>query len=95
MASSTNGHPDGSRGAQITSTGTPVSDALGRVIFAPDANENGSPYATFQFTVTDDGTTNGVADPKTSGAATVTVNVTRSQRHTHGQCPNRHDGRGY
>src|SRR5207248_703611 len=63
------------RGAQITSTGTVISDSQVRVIFAPAANANGSPYATFQFTVSDNGTTAGVADPKTSAAATVTVNV--------------------
>ena len=58
------------RGPAITTAGTTVTDSLGRVIFAPDANENGSPYSTFQFTVTDDGTPS-----LTSAPAIVTVNV--------------------
>ena len=68
----------GGRGAQITSAGTSVSDALGRVIFAPLANDNRIPYAVFQFTVTDNGTTAGVADPKTSSAAMLLLDVTEA-----------------
>src|SRR5205814_1887079 len=41
----------------------------GNVMFTPTANFNG--LASFQYTVEDNGTTNGVADPKTSGTATV------------------------
>src|SRR5258705_8658915 len=44
------------------------------ITYTPDANYNGP--ASFSYTVTDDGTTNGVADPKTS---TATVNVTVSE----------------
>ena len=67
---------DGSRGAPIFNPDTMVSDALGRVIFEPDTNENGSPYTSFQFIVIDNGTTAGVADPKSSSTVAVTVNVT-------------------
>src|SRR5207249_2951225 len=61
------------RGAAITATGTAVTDSLGRLIFAPDTNENGTGYASFQFTVTDDASAGGPA--LTSAAATVTINV--------------------
>src|SRR5207249_3078618 len=50
--------------------------AAGKLKFVPDADENGSPYATFTFQVRDDGgTANGGAnlDPT---ANTMTVNVT-------------------
>jgi Bacterial Ig domain/Bacterial cadherin-like domain len=45
--------------------------ASGNVTYTPAANYNGA--ASFSYTVTDNGTTNGVADPKTD---TATVNVT-------------------
>src|SRR2546428_39748 len=64
------------RGTAITAVGTAVSDSQARVIFAPASNENGSPYTSFAFKVTDNGTTAGSPDPKTSTAATVTLNVT-------------------
>ncbi len=56
------------QGAEITSVPTTVTDSQGRVVFCPDENENGSPYATFQFSVS-----NNLA---LFGPATVTVNVT-------------------
>ena len=47
----------------------------GNVVFTPDANFAGA--ASFDYTVTDDGTTNGTADPKSSAApGHVTFNVT-------------------
>ena len=54
--------------------GGTVSIVGGNVLFTPTANYFGP--ASFQYTVEDNGTTNGVADPKTSGAATVSFNVT-------------------
>ena len=61
--------PDGvSRGTQITSPGTTVTDSQGRVIFAPDSDGNGTPYAAFDFKVND-----GQAD---SAEATATINLT-------------------
>src|SRR5439155_266599 len=62
------------RGTAITTAGTTVSDSLNRIIFAPAGNENGSPYTTFKFTVTDDATAGGAA--LTSAEATMTMNVT-------------------
>jgi len=56
------------RGAQITTVPTAVTDASDRVIFVPDADENGTPYATFTFSASD--------GSLSSSAATVTVNVT-------------------
>ncbi|HVG33171.1 MAG TPA: cadherin-like domain-containing protein, partial [Pyrinomonadaceae bacterium] len=53
--------------------GTASSDAV-NVYFTPTANYNGA--ASFQYTVTDDGTTNGLADPQTSAPATVSFNIT-------------------
>ena len=48
----------------------------GKLKFVPDANENGSPYATFTFQVQDDGgTANGGVDLDPS-ANTMTVDVT-------------------
>src|SRR5207245_9027875 len=64
------------RGAAITVVGTAGSDRQARGNFAPASNENGTPYTTFAFKVTDNGTTAGVADPKTSTAATVPISVT-------------------
>jgi len=54
--------------------GGTVSIVGGNVLFTPTANFNGA--ASFQYTVEDNGTTNGVADPKTSAAATVSFNIT-------------------
>jgi hypothetical protein len=51
--------------------GGTVSIVSGDVLFALTANYFGP--ASFQYTVEDNGTTKGVADPKTSGAATVTL----------------------
>lgn len=56
------------QGDEITSVPTTVTDSQGRVVFCPDENENGSPYATFEFKVS-----NNLA---LFGPATVTVNVT-------------------
>src|SRR4051812_46389761 len=61
----------------ITSTtsgvhGTVSTDGLS-VTYVPDANYNGPD--TFTYTITDNGTTNGGSDPKSS-TATVSVNVT-------------------
>jgi alpha-tubulin suppressor-like RCC1 family protein len=41
------------RGAAITSPGTTVEDALGRILFAAETNAVGSPYASFHFTAHD------------------------------------------
>jgi large repetitive protein len=49
-----------------------VSAASGNITFTPDANFFG--IASFRYTIVDDGTTDGAADPKTA-FATVTVNV--------------------
>ncbi|HEY4415949.1 MAG TPA: LamG-like jellyroll fold domain-containing protein, partial [Verrucomicrobiae bacterium] len=59
----------GVRGLPINSVGTLVSDAGGKIIFAPAAGEAGSPYASFNF-LADDG-------QFTSGTAQVTVNVSQ------------------
>jgi len=50
-----------------------VTLSAGNITYTPAANFNGTD--TFTYTVTDNGTTNGVVDPKTS-TATVTVTVT-------------------
>ncbi|MEX2558820.1 MAG: Ig-like domain-containing protein [Pirellulales bacterium] len=55
------------RGAEITSANTEVTDAARRVIYVPDANNNGSPYDTFRFLV---------RDGQDSPEAVITVNVT-------------------
>lgn len=57
----------GSRGAQIVTANTSVSDPLARIFFAPVADQAGSPHATFGFTAGD-----GFA---LSTPATVTVNI--------------------
>jgi hypothetical protein len=57
----------GSRGPAILSSAQAVSDPNGRIIFAPAANEIGSPHAIFSF-VTHDG-------EAYSAPATVSVNV--------------------
>ena len=54
--------------------GGTVSIVGGNVVFTPTADYNGP--ASFDYTVEDNGTTNGVADPKTSGTATVSFNIT-------------------
>ena len=54
-------------GAQITTAPTTVTNAAHKVLFRPDPNENGSPYATFAFKVND-----GTID---SDTATVTITV--------------------
>lgn len=58
----------GNRGTAITSAPAAVADAQWRLIFAPPADANGSPFTTFDFIVND-----GTVD---SLPATVTVNVT-------------------
>jgi hypothetical protein len=50
--------------------GGTVTIVAGSVVFTPAANYSGS--ASFDYTVEDNGTTNGAADPKSSGTATVT-----------------------
>jgi alpha-tubulin suppressor-like RCC1 family protein len=57
----------GARGAAISSAGGVVGDLEGRLIFAPDNDAFGSPYATFQFVAND-----GRLD---SDAATVTLHI--------------------
>ncbi|HZI31779.1 MAG TPA: LamG-like jellyroll fold domain-containing protein, partial [Candidatus Binatia bacterium] len=57
----------GTRGLPINAPGTQVSDAGGRVIFAPATGETGDPYASFDFMV-DDGFYG-------SSPALVTVNI--------------------
>ena len=57
----------GGRGAPITAANTPVSDAPGRVIFAPALGGFGNPYDSFSFVAND-----GELD---SAPATVTVNI--------------------
>ena len=54
--------------------GGTVSILGGNVIFTPTADYNGP--ASFHYTVEDNGTTNGVADPKTSGTATASFTIT-------------------
>jgi hypothetical protein len=54
--------------------GGTVSIVGGNVIFTPTADYFGP--ASFQYTVQDNGTTNGAADPKTSGPATVSFTIT-------------------
>jgi CSLREA domain-containing protein len=44
------------------------------VLFTPNLNFYGA--ASFKYTILDDGTTNGVSDPRGSGLATVNINVT-------------------
>ncbi|MEY4384898.1 MAG: hypothetical protein RLY20_181 [Verrucomicrobiota bacterium] len=55
----------GARGAAIVATNTPVTDPLGRVIYAPPAHAFGSPYTSFNF-LANDGSTN-------SSVATLTI----------------------
>ena len=54
--------------------GGTVSILAGNVLFTPTANYNGP--ASFDYTVEDNGTTNGVADPLTSGTATASFTIT-------------------
>jgi len=60
----------------ITSVGNAVNGTVqlvgGNPVFTPNANFEGT--GSFQYTVTDNGTTNGAADPKTA-TATVNLNV--------------------
>ena len=58
--------PDG-RGSAITTANTPVTDSLGRVLFAPEPDAQGLPYTTFNFLASD-----GEAD---SSEATFTVSI--------------------
>src|SRR6185436_12649706 len=53
--------------------GGTVSISGGNVLFTPTANYTGP--ASFDYTVEDNGTTNGAADPKTSGPAKVSFNI--------------------
>jgi len=46
-------YTDNGPGTQITSSNTPVTDAVGRVFFVPFSDEVGSPYTTFGFYVND------------------------------------------
>jgi hypothetical protein len=61
-------------GASVVTSGagTVAVNASGNIVFTPAANFVGA--AVIQFTATDNGTTNGVADPK-SATASITVNV--------------------
>jgi alpha-tubulin suppressor-like RCC1 family protein len=61
----------GIRGDAISAMNTPVSDAQGRVIYAPPAHAFGSPFTTFNF-LAHDGKTN-------SGVATLTLNLFPAQ----------------
>jgi hypothetical protein len=54
--------------------GGTVSIVAGNVVFTPTADYNGP--ASFQYTVEDNGTTNGAADRRTSAAATASFNIT-------------------
>jgi hypothetical protein len=60
--------------ANHTFTITATDIAGGKLSFVPDANANASPYATFQFQVTDDGGTN-LGGAETSAPQTFTVNI--------------------
>jgi CSLREA domain-containing protein len=57
-----------------SAVGGTLSLVAGFVVFTPEENYNGP--ASFDYTAQDNGTTNGVADPKTSGPAHVTFNIT-------------------
>ncbi len=59
-----------------TAQGGTVALSGGNVTYTPKAHFNGTD--TFTYTVTDNGTTDGVSAPKTSTAATVTVTVSAS-----------------
>jgi hypothetical protein len=61
---------NGVRGLAINAVNTPVSDSAGRIIFAPDPDATGTPYATFGF-VAEDGVYH-------AGPALVTVNTATS-----------------
>ena len=77
VANDTKGTNEASQTLTVTSVGTASSGSVtlssGTITVTPDADFNGT--ITFDYTMTDDGTTNGVADPKTA-TATVTVTVT-------------------
>ncbi len=65
-------------GVAIAVAGTFVSEAditAGLLVFHPDAHENGSPYASFDFQVRDDGGTAGGGQDTDQGANTLTFNV--------------------
>ncbi len=66
-------------GTTITAAGGFISKAdidAGKLVFHPDLNENGSPYATFTFQVKDDGGTAFTGLDLDQSANTMTVNVT-------------------
>jgi VCBS repeat-containing protein len=67
---------EGGQTLSVVSVGSPVNGtvslAAGTITFTPDPDFNGP--AGFSYTVTDNGTSNGAADPK-SALGTVTVNV--------------------
>src|SRR6185436_651142 len=54
--------------------GGTVSISGGNVLFTPTTNYNGP--AGFDYTVEDNGTTNGAPDPKSSGTATASFTIT-------------------
>ncbi len=60
-------NPSGVRGSEILTNGTALNDAQQRVIFAPQADDFGNPYTTFDF-VAGDG-------QLSSGAATITITM--------------------
>jgi alpha-tubulin suppressor-like RCC1 family protein len=60
-------YDDGNRGTPISTNGTVVSDAAGRIIFAPAPNGFGNPYSSFDF-ATHDGA---VSSP----AARITIRI--------------------
>jgi uncharacterized repeat protein (TIGR01451 family) len=57
-----------------SAVGGTVTNDLVNVYFTPTADYNGP--ASFQYTVEDNGTTNGLADPQTSAPATVSFTIT-------------------
>jgi alpha-tubulin suppressor-like RCC1 family protein len=63
-------YADGSRGSAILAPDTGVSDPMGRIIFVPDPERFGDPYASFSFVAND-----GVLD---SVAATVMIRIPRA-----------------
>src|SRR5207237_1266378 len=77
LANDTAGTNESGQTLTLTSVGSPVGGTVSfdatNVYFTPAADFNGA--ASFQYTITDNGTTNGSADPKSS-TATVSFNIT-------------------